>query len=161
VRQSTPSVPSRRVQELRERRQNLSEQREYSTSSDSDVQPSAARLRALAEYDAALAESDANRQRQLEDNRLNARTINENIDEQARSRREQRSVLVDSDRKDERHADDCKKRVRLNDDDKRNAHRNSNDDRKDECDSGDRPIDDYNKVIEPNNESRYRPCRFD
>ncbi len=69
-----PTIPSstRRVQELRERRQRLSEQREYSSGSTSGGgAPSSSRLRALTEYDTALAESEAKRKRQAEENRLN------------------------------------------------------------------------------------------
>ena len=88
ARQSTPAAPSRRVQELRERRQNLSEQRDYRSSSPSNAAaPSAARLRAMAEYDTGLAESEAKRQKQAEENRLNARkTEDTDVTERKRER---------------------------------------------------------------------------
>ena len=51
----------------------MSEQREYAPSAtvDRSGTPSSARLRALAEYDTALATSETKRQRQAEENRLN------------------------------------------------------------------------------------------
>jgi hypothetical protein len=68
---TTPSSP-RRVQELRERRQRLSEQRDYPSSSGlGGSGSSSSRSRVLAEYDTALAESQAKRQRQTEENRSN------------------------------------------------------------------------------------------
>ncbi|CAF3879351.1 unnamed protein product [Adineta steineri] len=73
-----PSMPtsSRRVQELRERRQRYSEQRECPSSSlngtAASSSSSSSRLRALNEYDTALADSEKKRQQQAEENRLNA-----------------------------------------------------------------------------------------
>lgn len=88
------------MQELRERRQRLSEQRDYqptSTSAGSGAASSSARLRALAEYDTALAESEVKRQRQAEENRLN--TSKNDEQELIGKRREEFKTMFDSESK--------------------------------------------------------------
>jgi hypothetical protein len=64
------SIPTRPV---REHRQRSSEQHDRSPlgNSNGGAKPSTARLRALAEYEAELAKSDAERRRQAKENRLN------------------------------------------------------------------------------------------
>ena len=70
-------MTSRRVQEIRERRQRFSEQREFLPSSSSTgitypTSSSSSRSRALADYDNAIAASDRKRQQQADERRLNA-----------------------------------------------------------------------------------------
>lgn len=80
---------SSRLKELRERRKRLSEQRELpppSASTGSGIS-SSARLQALAEYDAALAETEAKRKRQAEENKLSAlKTDEQDLREKRRER---------------------------------------------------------------------------
>ena len=90
----TPSSSLRRFQVLREHRKRLNEQRDYPLSSTSgDSSTSSARLQALAEFDTALAESEANRRRQAEENRLNSLKDDEN--ELIEKRRENFRITFD------------------------------------------------------------------
>ncbi|CAF4526123.1 unnamed protein product [Rotaria sp. Silwood1] len=92
-----PTIPSssRRVQELRERRKRFSEQRDHPSSSRTrgGSVSSSARLQALAEYDTALAESEAKRKRQAEENRLN--TPKTDADELIEKRHEKFKTMFD------------------------------------------------------------------
>ncbi|CAF0751621.1 unnamed protein product [Adineta ricciae] len=77
VREPSAPVTSRRVQEIRERRQRFSEQREFLPSSSSTgitypASSSSSRSRALADYDNAIAASDRKRQQQADEKRFNA-----------------------------------------------------------------------------------------
>ena len=90
----TPSSSLRRFQVLREHRQRLSEQRDYPLSSASGgSSASSARLQALAEFDTTLAESEAKRRRQAEENRLNSLKDDEN--ELLEKRREKFRMMFD------------------------------------------------------------------
>ena len=103
ARQATPSCTYRRSQELRDRRRHWSEQRDLGSSQPSQrassVVPSSSRLQALAEYDAAMAESEAKRKREAEENRLNA-SKNETIDTAERRRERLKTMFEDEQRKD-------------------------------------------------------------
>ncbi|CAF0875371.1 unnamed protein product [Rotaria sordida] len=90
-----PSSPSRRVQELRERRKRLSEPPDYSNRAGSSGSiTSSARLQSLAEYDTALAESETKRQRQAEENRLN--TLKNDENDLMEKRREKFKTMFDN-----------------------------------------------------------------
>lgn len=82
----TPSITPRRSHEFRDRRRHMSEQRDSGNSSSGGQ--SASRLRALAEFDEAMAESEAKRQKQAEENRLNRKNNTEDLEGVERRRRQ-------------------------------------------------------------------------
>jgi len=80
---------------MRERRQRLSEQRDYPSGASGTS--SSSRLRALAEYETSLTESNAKRQRQAEENRLNI-SKSEDIEIPERKREKFRTTFADDEK---------------------------------------------------------------
>jgi hypothetical protein len=107
----------------------LSEQRDYPSGSTSGASsaPSSSRLRALAEYDIALAESDAKRQRQTEEHRLNA---SKNEDREVPERRREKFKISSDDenklyvkpkQQEEESSNRSRRNTRLDEDQDKNA----------------------------------------
>ncbi|CAF3885816.1 unnamed protein product [Rotaria magnacalcarata] len=96
---ATLPTTSRRVQELRERRQRLSEQREFvpSPSGRASSVAASSRLQAVAEYDTALIESETKRKRQAEENRPN--TPNNEENDLTTKRREKLKAMLEEESK--------------------------------------------------------------
>jgi hypothetical protein len=80
---------------MRERRQRLSEQRDYPSGASGTS--SSSRLRALAEYETSLTESNAKRQRQAEENRLNI-SKSEDVEIPERKREKFRTTFADDEK---------------------------------------------------------------